>query len=80
LAQPWAGSGVNPVQLVLVGIGVPPEGWKSFGPAPVAPAVPVIARLSRAVVATAARALAGGGRRMRLRIAGVSFLMWWWPW
>src|SRR6266566_4495032 len=30
MAQPWVGSGMNPVQLVLVGIGVPPEGGHSF--------------------------------------------------
>src|SRR4029077_858595 len=81
MAQPRVGNGVNPVQLVLVGIGVPPDGENSpvfvaFGPASLAlaameaPALAVMERLSRAAVAPAARALPGA-REMRRCIAGI---------
>src|SRR6266446_2168855 len=81
MAQPWAGNGVNPVQLVLVGIGVPPDGENSLVVGPFGPAAPALAamealapavmeRLSRAAVATAARALPGA-RGTRRCIAGV---------
>src|SRR6266700_1775892 len=73
MAQPWVGNGTNPVQLVLVGIGVPPDGENSpvfgtFGPA--ALALAAMERLSRAAVAPAAKALPGA-RGMRRCIAGV---------
>jgi hypothetical protein len=77
MPQPLAGSGANPVQLVLVGIGAPPDGENSpvSGPAAralaameaLAPAV--MERHSRAAVAPAAKALPGAGG-MRRCIAG----------
>src|ERR1700719_3973311 len=78
MAQPWAGSGMNPVQLVLVGIGVPPDGENSpafwaLGPAALAAmaalAPAVMERHSRAA-APAAKALPGAGG-MRRCIAGI---------
>ena len=57
MAQPWAGAGVNPVQPVLVGIGVPPDGVNTFAPPVAAPAVPVTAKARTAAVAPAAEAV-----------------------